>query len=69
MRMVGSDPFDIGTGDADIGQFAIAEMRQFPPDGAMALPGVEETGNRCEHGHIPFPGRGYRRQPESLKRI
>ena len=46
MRVVGSDPFDIGTGDADIGQFAIAEMRQLPPDGAITLPGVEQTGNR-----------------------
>jgi hypothetical protein len=55
MRFLLSDPIDIGTGNANIRQLAVAEMREFASDGLLALPGLKEAGDRCEHGTILLP--------------
>jgi hypothetical protein len=52
MRFLLSDPINIGTGKADIRQLAVAKMREFASDGLLALPGLKEAGDRCEHGSI-----------------
>jgi hypothetical protein len=52
MRFLLSDPIDIGTGNANIRQLAVAEMREFASDSLLALPGLKEAGDRCEHGSI-----------------
>jgi hypothetical protein len=55
MRFLLSEPIDIGTGNANIRQLAVAEMREFASDGLLALPGLKEAGDRCEHGAILSP--------------
>jgi len=55
MRFLLSEPIDIGTVNANIRQLAVAEMREFAPDGLLALPGLKEAGDRCEHGSILSP--------------
>ena len=54
MRFLLSEPIDVGTGNANIRQLAVAEMREFASDGLLALPGLKEAGDRCEHGTILF---------------
>ena len=46
MDVFRGDPLDVRPGDADVGQFAVAEMRQLAPDGSVPLPGVEKAGDR-----------------------
>jgi hypothetical protein len=58
VHVVRDNPFNIRARDADVGEFAIAQMRQLPPNGAGARPGVQETANGCKHGLRPFPGEG-----------
>src|SRR6202035_2370584 len=43
------EPGDVRTGNADIGQFAVVEVRKFPHRSAIALPGVEEVDYRQKH--------------------
>ena len=40
MHIFGGDPLDVGTGDADIGKLAVAQMRQLAPYGFMAPPSL-----------------------------
>jgi hypothetical protein len=46
MHILRGDPIDVRTGDADVGQFAVAEMRKLAPDVAIPLPGMEEACDR-----------------------
>src|SRR5580692_3800174 len=48
-RMLPGEPRDVRTGNADIGQFAVVEVRKFPHRSAVALPGVEEVDYRQKH--------------------
>lgn len=56
MRVIGRDAVDIGSSDADVREFAVAQMRKLPPDFAIAFPLVEEAGKGCKHFSNPFPG-------------
>lgn len=56
MRVIGRDAVDIGSSDADVREFAVAQMRKLPPDFAIAFPLVEEAGKGCKHVSNPFPG-------------
>lgn len=55
LRVIGSNPLDIRSGNADVGQFAVAKMGKLPPDCAIALPSVEEAGDRCKHIQVLSP--------------
>jgi hypothetical protein len=62
-RVVRVDPCNsrnIRAADADIGQFAVAEMRKLVHGGAVAPPSVKTAGNGFQHDS--FPGNS---QPES----
>src|ERR1700681_4180914 len=48
-RVLPGEPRDVRTGNADIGQFAVVEVRKFPHRSAIALPGVEEVDCRQKH--------------------
>ena len=41
LRVLPSEPWNVRTGNADIGQFALVEVGQFPHRGAVTLPGVQ----------------------------
>lgn len=58
---VGRDPLDIRARDTDIGQFAVAEMRQLAPDFAIPLPSMDKAGNGCKHFFLVL-------SPEVLRR-
>src|SRR5580692_6184262 len=49
LRVLPGEPRDVRTGNADIGQFAVVEVRKFPHRSAVALPGVEEVDYRQKH--------------------
>jgi hypothetical protein len=69
LRLFPSDPRNVATGDADIGEFPIAEVGQFVHGNAIALPGLEEVDDGQQHVLVPFipfsgaPARGL--APES----
>ncbi len=46
-----SDEVDVAAADADVVQFAVAELRQFANGFAIAAPGVELLGDGLERGH------------------
>jgi len=57
VRLLGGDPIDIRTGNADIGQLTIGKMRKLPLHGFVPLPSLIEAGDRGKHGIArPFPG-------------
>ena len=55
--LLGSDPVNIRTGDADVGKLTISEVGKLPLHGFVPLPGLIEVGNRCQHGLASFPRR------------
>jgi hypothetical protein len=63
------DPRNIATGDADIGEFPIAEVGQFVHGNAIALPGLEEVDDGQQHVLVPLipflDGTTRRSAPES----
>ena len=58
IRLAERNAINIRTGDADVGELAIAQMRKLSPSFAVALPLVEEAGNGSKHVLVsnPFPG-------------
>jgi hypothetical protein len=68
LRLFPSDPRDVATGDADIGQLAVTEMRKLVHGNAIALPGLEEVDYGQQHILVPlfgFPATAQRSAPES----
>ena len=45
MDVFRSDPFNVRPGNADVGQFAVAQMCKLVHGDAISLPGVEETAD------------------------
>src|ERR1700733_11190421 len=58
IRLAERNAINVRTGDADVGELAIAQMRKFSPGFAVAFPLVEEAGNGSKHVLVsnPFPG-------------
>jgi hypothetical protein len=57
VRLLGGNPINIGTSNADIGELTIGEVGKLPLHGFVPLPSLIEAGNRVEHGFArPFPG-------------
>ena len=55
MRGVPCHPMDIGAADADVGQLAVAEARQFAQALVVALPLTDETDKVGKHsGALSF---------------
>jgi len=54
MRVDPCNSRNVRAADADIGQFAVAEMRKLVHGGAVAPPSVKAAGNGFEHGLTPF---------------
>ena len=51
-RMLARESRDVATANADIGKFAIGEIRKLVHGVVVALPCAEVAGNGCKHGHI-----------------
>jgi len=57
VRLLGGNPIDIRTGNADIGELAIGEVGKLPLHGFVPLPSLIEAGDRGKHRFArPFPG-------------
>src|ERR1700728_2553463 len=58
IRLAERNAINVRTGDADVGELAIAQMRKLSPGFAIALPLVEEAGNGSKHVLVsnPCPG-------------
>src|ERR1700748_1367843 len=54
LRLFPSDSRDVATGNADIRQLAIAEVRKLVHGNAIALPGLEEVDDSQQHVLVPL---------------
>jgi hypothetical protein len=50
--MLACESRDVATANADIGKFAIGEIRKLVHGVVVALPCAEVAGDGCKHGHI-----------------